>query len=101
MESLTAFQRDILYVVSGLDNPNGIEIKNELEKYYDSEVNHGRLYPNLDDLTEEEFLQKGMRNRRANEYMMTDQGRRALRAREKWEYQYVQIDASEVVSLTD
>jgi PadR family transcriptional regulator, regulatory protein PadR len=45
MEDLTAFQRDTLYVIAGLDDPNGLEVKDELEEYYVKEVNHGRLYP--------------------------------------------------------
>ncbi len=40
-------QRDLLYVIAGLDEPHGLAIKDELEDYYESEVNHGRLYPTL------------------------------------------------------
>ena len=47
----------MLYVIAGLDEPHGLAIKEELEGYYESEVNHGRLYPNLDTLVE-----KGLRD---------------------------------------
>ncbi|MDG5761937.1 helix-turn-helix transcriptional regulator, partial [Natronococcus sp. A-GB1] len=45
MYDLTAFQRDLLYVAAGLDEPHGLAIKEELENYYEKEVHHGRLYP--------------------------------------------------------
>jgi len=45
---LTAFQQNILEILSE-EAMYGLAIKRELESYYDSEVNHGRLYPNLDD----------------------------------------------------
>ena len=46
MYDLTGFQRDLLYVISGLDDPHGLAIKDELEEYYEAEIHHGRLYPN-------------------------------------------------------
>ena len=52
MHDLTGFQRDLLYVVAGLDNPHGLAVKDELEDYYEKEIHHGRLYPNLDTLVE-------------------------------------------------
>lgn len=45
---LTGFQRDALYVIAGLDRPHGLGVKREMERYYDTETNQGRLYPNLD-----------------------------------------------------
>jgi hypothetical protein len=59
MDNLTGFQRDILYVTAGLDEPHGLAIKEELEDYYESEIQHGRLYPNLDTLVEEGLIEKG------------------------------------------
>jgi len=52
MYDLTGFQRDLLYVIAGLDEPHGLAIKEELEDYYEKEIHHGRLYPNLDTLVE-------------------------------------------------
>ncbi len=54
---LTGFQRDLLYVVLGKDKPHGLALKDELEQYYDSEIHHGRLYPNLDTLVEKGLLE--------------------------------------------
>jgi DNA-binding PadR family transcriptional regulator len=89
MHDLTGFQRDLLYVIAGLDEPHGLAIKDELEAYYESDVNHGRLYPNLDALVEKGLVEKGQRDRRTNYYTLTGRGRRELTARQDWEAQYV------------
>ena len=84
MYDLTGFQRDLLYVIAGLDEPHGLAIKDELEDYYEKEIHHGRLYPNLDTLVE-----KGQRDRRTNYYTLTRRGRREIDARTEWESQYL------------
>ncbi len=84
MQDLTGFQRDMLYVISGLGNPKGLAIKQELQKHY-SVVNHGRLYPNLDDLVEKGLVNKGTKDRRTNEYSLSDRGVREIEARRQWE----------------
>jgi len=89
MYDLTGFQRDLLVVISGLDEPHGLAIKEELEDYYESEVNHGRLYPNLDELVEKGLVEKGEKDRRTNVYHLTQRGDRELDARQEWESQYV------------
>ncbi|MFB6164182.1 MAG: helix-turn-helix transcriptional regulator, partial [Haloarculaceae archaeon] len=62
---LTAFQQNILVILS--EEPRyGLAIKRELETYYDSEVNHGRLYPNLDDLVEMGLVEKSELDKRTN-----------------------------------
>jgi len=48
MYDLTGFQRDLLYVAAGPDEPHGLAIKDELENYYEKEIHHGRSYPNPD-----------------------------------------------------
>jgi DNA-binding PadR family transcriptional regulator len=89
MHDLTGFQRDLLVVISGLEEPHGLAIKEELEDYYESEVNHGRLYPNLDELVEKGLVEKGEKDRRTNVYYLTKRGGRELDARQEWEAQYV------------
>lgn len=90
MEQLTGFQRDILYVISGIEEPYGLAIKDKLEEYYEQEVNHGRLYPNLDDLVENGFVKKGELDRRTNSYTLTERGYKALEIRREWEQQHLQ-----------
>ena len=88
MYDLTGFQRDLLYVISGLDDPHGLAIKDELENYYETEIHHGRLYPNLDTLVDKGLVEKGELDRRTNFYTLTQRGRRELTARREWEQQY-------------
>jgi DNA-binding PadR family transcriptional regulator len=88
MHDMTGFQRDLLYVIAGLDEPHGLAIKDELEDYYEQEIHHGRLYPNLDTLVDKGLVEKGQRDRRTNFYVLTDRGNRKLDARREWEAQY-------------
>jgi DNA-binding PadR family transcriptional regulator len=90
MHDLTAFQRDLLIVVSGLDEPHGLAVKDELEDYYETEIHHGRLYPNLDTLVEKGLVDKGKRDRRTNVYTVTARGHRDLDARKTWEATYLE-----------
>ena len=90
MHDLTAFQRDVLYVLAGLDDAYGLAIKAELEDYYEGDVNHGRLYPNLDELVEQGYVAKGQIDRRTNSYDLTEEGEEELVARREWEDSYLQ-----------
>lgn len=90
MDDLTAFQRDILYVVAGDNKPHGLAIKATLEEYYGSEVNHGRLYPNLDTLAEANLLEKGKRDDRTNTYTLTTHGEAVIETRRTWEANHLE-----------
>jgi DNA-binding PadR family transcriptional regulator len=74
---LTAFQQNILIILSE-EAMYGLAIKRHLESYYDSEVNHGRLYPNLDQLVELGFIDKSELDKRTNQYTLTDDGYEAV-----------------------
>ncbi|GAA0469474.1 PadR family transcriptional regulator (plasmid) [Halococcus dombrowskii] len=89
MYDLTGFQRDLLYVAAGKDEPHGLGLKDELEEYYETEVHHGRLYPNLDTLVDKGLLEKGELDSRTNYYQITQRGHREIKARREWEDQYV------------
>jgi DNA-binding PadR family transcriptional regulator len=88
MHDLTGFQRDVLYVIAGLNEPHGLAIKDELEDYYEKEIHHGRLYPNLDTLVEKGLVEKGQLDRRTNSYELTRRGHREIAARKEWQKQY-------------
>ncbi|MFP9062014.1 PadR family transcriptional regulator [Natrialbaceae archaeon A-chndr2] len=89
MDDLTGFQRDLMYVIAGAERPSGQEVKEEAEQYYGSEINHGRLYPNLDTLVNKELVEKGQLDRRTNYYGINDTGEELIEERREWESQYV------------
>ena len=89
MHDLTGFQRDLLFVIAGEQQPHGLAIKEELEDYYEKEIHHGRLYPNLDTLVDKGLVEKGQRDRRTNYYTLTSRGKREMGARRDWENIYV------------
>lgn len=84
MHDLTAFQRDLLAVIAGKDDPHGLALKGDLEDYYQTEVHHGRLYPNLDTLVEKGLVQKGEKDRRTNYYTISRRGQRELEMHREW-----------------
>ena len=93
MDDLTGFQRDLLYVIAGMENdsyPHGLSIKEEIEAHYSNEVNHGRLYPNLDRLVEIGLVEKGEIDDRTNSYTLTERGHREIEDRREWESQYLE-----------
>ena len=94
MHDLSGFQRDLLYTVNGLDEPHGLALKDELEDYYEKEVHHGRLYPNLDALVEKGMVKKNVKDRRTNIYSITRRGEREIKVRRNWEQEYIDPDSS-------
>ncbi|MDG5820734.1 helix-turn-helix transcriptional regulator [Natronococcus sp. A-GB7] len=90
MDDLTGFQRDLLYVIAGAEQPSGQDIKAEIEQYYSADINHGRLYPNLDAVVNKELVEKGQLDRRTNYYELTETGERAIEDRLEWVSQYTE-----------
>ncbi|WP_129113849.1 helix-turn-helix transcriptional regulator [Halegenticoccus tardaugens] len=78
MVELSGFQRDLLVVIVGLDQPSGQDVKEELEQVYDREINHGRLYPKLDTLVQKDYVEKGTLDPLTNSYEITEQGQDAM-----------------------
>lgn len=83
LHDLTGFQRDALVVVRNLGPTKGLAIKEELDRHY-GEVNHGRLYPNLDTLHDKGLIEKGRMDDRTNSYAISGRGRRELEAYAEW-----------------
>ena len=71
-EDLTKFQTEILRILVEKGELYGLAIKRNLETYYGTEVNHGRLYPNLDNLVEQGYVSKSARDKRTNNYAPTE-----------------------------
>jgi len=72
MDDLTGFQRDLLYVIAGANQPSGQDVKEEIEQYYSDEINHGRLYPNLDTVVNKGLVEKAARS--ADELLLNYRG---------------------------
>lgn len=89
MDDLTSFKRDLLFVVADSDGNHGLWIKEQMEEYYAGEIHHGRLYPNLDELVEMGFVEKGTIDKRTNSYEITDRGLREIEARHEWEQKWL------------
>jgi len=100
---LTAFQQNILVILS--EEPRyGLAIKRQLEEYYDSDVNHGRLYPNLDDLVEMGLVEKSELDKRTNQYALTDAGHDAVLEQLSWVFSKFVTDeerADEIEALIE
>lgn len=81
---ISAFQRDLLAIIAQEGRPYGLAIKRALEQGRYDEINHGRLYPNLDALVRHGFIEKTEKDRRTNEYALTEAGRAELSAYKNW-----------------
>ncbi|WP_331235831.1 PadR family transcriptional regulator [Natronorarus salvus] len=100
---LTAFQHNILVILSE-EAMYGLAIKRQLEEYYGAEVNHGRLYPNLDDLVEMGYVEKSELDKRTNQYELTDDGYEVVLGQLDWVLSKLVIDgdrAEDVRALVD
>ena len=81
---LSAFQRDVLWVLADEPELKGIDVKRRLEDYYGEHVTHSQMYPNLNDLVDEGLIEKEELDGRTNVHSLTEAGRRALSARQAW-----------------
>ena len=81
---LTAFQIDLLAVTArleaSLEKVKGLAIKDGLQDIHGEEINHGRLYPNLDELDAKGLIEKQAMaiDNRTNSYRVTQEGFRLL-----------------------
>lgn len=91
MADLTALQRDILFAVSGLDSPNGQEIRRELAETQGRNVLSGHIYLSLEQLVDDGLVAKAASDGRSNAYALTDCGESWVRDRLGWERTYVQV----------
>jgi DNA-binding PadR family transcriptional regulator len=83
-QKLSDFQQCILHILR--ERPKyGLAIKEELGAYYQEEINHGRLYPNLDDLVDQGLVEKADRDGRTNDYRLTEAGEQWIETRRAWE----------------
>ena len=84
LHDLNAFRRDLLAVCARDGPTKGLRLKEALQDAYGTEVNHGRLYPALDDLVQLGLVSKEAVDRRSNHYWVTSRGERELEAHTNW-----------------
>lgn len=77
--TMTALQRDLLWTLVHGAPIEGTTVKHAIEEYYDEPIDRSQMYPNLDELVE-----RGLVDERADEYRLTEAGRRALSRRRAW-----------------
>jgi len=85
MQRLTAFQTTLMVAIEANNDPSGQDlirwVEANADKHCVDTVNHGRAYPNLDELVEKGYVTKGEQDKRTNYYALTDAGRERLEAR--------------------
>ena len=97
---LTAFQQNILVILSE-EAMYGLAIKRQLEDYYGEEINHGRLYPNLDNLVDKGLLEKSELDKRTNQYELTEEGLAAVVGLLEWYLSKFVTDEDRADSVSD
>ncbi|AAV48313.1 putative DNA binding domain [Haloarcula marismortui ATCC 43049] len=76
---LMGFQRDLLEAIAAVDDdPYGLALKAYLDERYADPINHSRLYQNLDQLVEQDLINRDDLDARTNVYTLTDAGRHEL-----------------------
>jgi hypothetical protein len=80
ISDVSAFQRDLLYNLMRVENndPNGVDLKEQLREFYGEEINHARLYQNLRELVSVGFVKKRPVDGRTNIYKTTTPARTVL-----------------------
>ena len=75
---LNSSKRDLLVEIYQMDQPSGQDIRGRMKAEHDEDVDHGRLYPNLNDLVDVGLLDKGEKDLRSNYYQITNDGQRLV-----------------------
>lgn len=83
LESLSAFQRDLLTVIADNEGATGSTLQDLVESARREDITHGRLYRNLDKLVEEGYVEKRKR-KPSNLYHLTEEGRNRLKDDLRW-----------------
>lgn len=82
---LTAFQRDVLWVLARDGPTKDVMIKHALAGYYETSINDSRIHPNLDALEERGLVERRRRDGGTDEYELTERGEQELARRRAWQ----------------
>ncbi len=97
---LSEFKYSILFMLAG-EPTYGLDVKRKLRDYYGYEINHGKLYPNLDELSDDGLIVKGKLDNRTNEYGLTDEGLEVAVDRIEWALSNLIDDEEQVAELAE
>ena len=81
---LSAFQRDVLWLLADESGLKDVDVKRRLEQYYGDPVHQAQLYANIDGLADSGLVEKQRTGGRSSVYSLTEAGRRSLSARQAW-----------------
>lgn len=84
MSQLSSFQYTLLAAIVKLEDPSGQDIRRYLQDTGEvalDTINHGRLYPNLDTLVENQLVKKTVSDDRTNAYVPNDSAFESLEQR--------------------
>ena len=86
IDELTGFQRDLLAIVAAEGPCKGQVILDGIQDAIESDVTHGRLYPNLDTLSYKGLIDKQsmVPDDRSNTYQITTEGVAVLETQLQW-----------------
>lgn len=87
MNDLSAFQRDILFLVAGLESPSIYDLNQQMEEYRDSGVTIERVEPNVRSLKDKGLITE---NPDSGRYRITRTGLTKILARRKFEDELLQ-----------
>jgi len=91
MNGLTGFQRDLLYVIVGGDEPNGLEVRAEIDEYYEREIDRAHVYYNRDVLLEDGYIDYSERVGRGKRLKVTEKGFQSIVDRRHWEDDRIEL----------
>ena len=83
LESLTAFQRDLLAIVADNEGATGSALQDQAEEARREDITNGSLYRNLDKLVDEGYVEK-RKTKPSNSYFLTEEGRNRLEDDLRW-----------------
>lgn len=89
MKQLTAFQRDLLYVIASINEPYGRGIKRRIEEYHEKDISAGQVYQNLDKLAEDGYIEKSEIDGRKKSYTLTSKAFDSIENRHTWQTERV------------
>lgn len=84
MNRLTGFQRDLMYIINGFENPTEKQIKQEMDSYYNEDIFQSRIYHNIDILINYGYVDKIQSKKFSRRYSITKEGRESIASREQW-----------------